>query len=353
MILVPMIDENDQLTDGSFVKAHMGCINRFREGKCKSFYDSKRNEGTEGFFKCPCGMTAFLFHQENGSIAFFTCLRNEKYYDKKRERSLLSSLIPSCNPVLSNDECLAFVDNARKALSIEKKEKELTDYYKTFVHEIRSLNGTNKSLIDLLLQENFREEAGEISDDQYKEIKEKLKTVFFSSFIISQKLSLKHIEESYFDRKKATSIVVYKKFDKMAKIYSSSKQHVFINGNSLKEIYTDTYFENIPLLLIDNAVKYSYRHRDVNITFNEFGSTLKVEIESFSPFCDCKEISEITKKGYRGKNASCIAEGSGIGLYLVQLLCERYGIEMKIESVSPSSIDGIQYGYFKVTLLFK
>ena len=62
MTLVPMIDENGQLTDGSFVKAHMGCINRFKEGKCKSFYESKIKEGTEGFFKCPCGMSSFLFH---------------------------------------------------------------------------------------------------------------------------------------------------------------------------------------------------------------------------------------------------------------------------------------------------
>ena len=87
----------------------------------------------------------------------------------------------------------------------------------------------------------------------------------------------------------------------MAKIYSSPIQHVYLHGNTLKEISADTYFENIPLLLIDNAVKYSYRRNDVNIWFTEQDSKLKVEIKSYGPYCEPNELSEITRKGYRGK----------------------------------------------------
>lgn len=354
MFLLPTIDENGNFTDGSMIKAHLNCATCFKVGRCKNFYDSLKRKNVEGFYMCPNGMTTYLFQNKTGNVLFFTCFRNEKYYDKNKEKKLLTKGVFVNNPLHSDLESRTLIKTAREIIDIETREKQKIDDFNSMTHEIKSLNGKNKELGDLLLQNTFQNISGGLNEEECYELKERIRTIYFSSCLIAQKFSLKKIEETTFNKAEAIPVVVYKKFDKMSKFYSNSKQHVRIQGNSMKTIDADSYFENIPLLLIDNAVKYSYNHERVDVYFKELDSALKVKIESYGPYCDSSEFDRIVEKGYRGKNAVLTEyNGSGLGLFYVKELCNRYGIKISFNSEKPTLVNGVQYGRFIVTLLFE
>ena len=88
----------------------------------------------------------------------------------------------------------------------------------------------------------------------------------------------------------------------------------------------------IPLLIIENAVKYSFPGQTVKINFKECDSDLIVTIESKGPYIPEEEISKLYEKGYRGEQAKQVADGSGIGLYFVKLICDIHGIDINITS---------------------
>ena len=80
----------------------------------------------------------------------------------------------------------------------------------------------------------------------------------------------------------------------------------------------------IPLLLIENAVKYAYvpsgaekKDFPVEIIFNDNEiDSLSVQVKSYSPYCPPNELDHLFEKNYRGKNAQAFTNnGSGIGLF--------------------------------------
>ena len=93
---------------------------------------------------------------------------------------------------------------------------------------------------------------------------------------------------------------------------------------------------------------------DVDITFEEDGAELLVDIASYSPYCSKADIDNIFNKGFRGKNAIRVADGSGIGLFFVKLLCDLHNIEITITSNSSriTDISGVAYAPFNARLRF-
>ena len=134
------------------------------------------------------------------------------------------------------------------------------------------------------------------------------------------------------------------------------KKHVSIvlQGTSYSCICAYPSFDMIPLLIIDNAVKYAYPSSTVTISFAESKNNLSVAIESYSPFCPSDEILHIFSKGFRGKNAQRTSDGSGVGLYFVKLLCDLHNIQIKASSDESkiTTINEINYSKFIITLHF-
>ena len=151
---------------------------------------------------------------------------------------------------------------------------------------------------------------------------------------------------------------IYRKFDKIRRIFRNYQKrniHIHISGSSYKFMRAYRTFELIPLLIIENAVKYAYYDSEVKILFEDTPSnTLKVSIESYSPYCSKEELEKIFVKGFRGKNAIKTADGNGIGLYFVKLLCDIHNITISVNSDSRkiTTINGVAYAPFVISLKF-
>lgn len=151
---------------------------------------------------------------------------------------------------------------------------------------------------------------------------------------------------------------IYANFEKMKNILTKGTKRIPIvlygNDYSATECYQS--FENVPFIILENAVKYSYKEgQEISITFcRQDTNDLIVSVSSFSPFCTPEEISNVFIKGFRGKYAKqTTVEGSGIGLYFAKLLCDANNVDIQVSSSqSKNCIEDIEYSIFTVQLTF-
>lgn len=343
MTLLPMIDEKGVFSNGLFVNAYLFCEKNFCKGKCKAFYDKIKKESQTGFHTCPYGLTSYY---DNEKQIFFTCFKNKIFFEPKKEKYIVNPVIAPPNPILSGTEANSLVESSKRYLFLEKN-------FKTFTHEIKGLNDQNISICDDILQTYFQNDENPSLENK-SNLKDRIRTVYFSSHMIKQRFLLKDIDgeinAGYDDFR---HIPIHGKFLKISKFYTLKKYGDPIKGTSFKTIYANSLFDFIPLLLIDNAVKYSYNHNPVDIIFDEHDDKLIVSIESYGPYCEPSELPMITQKEYRGKNAQSFTGGSGLGLYYVKRLCDYFDIKLDFESGPESLINERKMAKFKVILTFK
>ena len=94
----------------------------------------------------------------------------------------------------------------------------------------------------------------------------------------------------------------------------------------------------IPLVLIDNAIKYSLPDQDITVTVNDSYGTVSVQVESYSLQINEKDSKKIFKKNFRANNAVHVAtEGSGLGLYLADVVANANGFKINHTETGSSS----------------
>jgi signal transduction histidine kinase len=193
------------------------------------------------------------------------------------------------------------------------------------VHEIRSMN-TSLYHIGYELQEKL----------QYEEkIKLALaKNVVALSELISARIELADltVTNTLSARASTGRVTIYKKFDKIGRCYNAyaKKRQITITmaGDSRAMVREVEHMDMIPLLVIDNAVKYSPDGKEIEVSFQETDSHIHCDVASLGPRIEPDEREAIFQRERRGVHAvSSGRSGTGIGLYFLrQLLAPIRGI---------------------------
>lgn len=352
MELLPFLDSNLNFHDGFFIQALDFCLKNCNSTKCMNYYKSISNK--YGFFTCPYGLSSYV--DENGNI--FSGFRERTTYKKSVAKNINNANEIKYNPTLNEDEIIRLASASLVIETVSTDLKNKITEVENLSHEIKSLNSQIKEHCDLILHTHkLDDEKTIIQGDELSSLLEEVQTIFVSSSMISSRYLLMDYEKNpqaimqgaYFDCN------VYKKFDKIRRIfknYLKKNVSIFINGTTYKHIKAFPSFEMIPLLLIDNAVKYSYLNNNVDINFVVEDKML-IEICSYGPYCSKEDCNHIFDKGFRGKNAKKISSGSGIGLYFVKLLCDVHKINISAESDSSkiTDINGVACAPFKIKLI--
>ena len=357
--LIP-IKENEQIKDGTFIKALDYCKKHCNSGECKRFYQGLSTEHYNTFFTCPHGMTVYYAHSDEKSFCF-TCMRGRGTYQKEKAKRIDNSQKENIvyNPVLESDRLSELINYSLQVESGSIQLEEKRASIDSISHEVKKLNAQIKDRSDAIIQAYADESIQFLDKSALHDLIERIKTIYVCSAMINTRFSL-------FDYEKNSHILaqgaafdcnIYKKFDKMRIIFSNylgRKVSIVLIGSSYRCFWAYPTFEMIPLLLIDNAIKYSYVNNPVEIVFNEAGDKLIVDIKSYSPYCSKTDIENIFQKGFRGKNAIKVADGSGIGLFFVKLLCDLHNIQITISSDNSkvTEINGVAYAPFNAQLVF-
>ena len=131
---------------------------------------------------------------------------------------------------------------------------------------------------------------------------------------------------------------------------AASKNHVQIimSGNSFNEPECLQSFDSLALVLIDNAVKYSSKDRQVQVVVYDSkpyigGHKVMVAVENYGPIVSKDLRDNMFDRGWRGPRAkSFSASGSGLGLYIAKVIADAHGIEIqyKCDNVNRSLGEG-------------
>ena len=356
MSLVPYLDSAKKIVDGTYILALHFCKENCQKEKCKAFYEDLLVNADNGFYKCPYGLSVYL-KTINDEKRIFISLREQNTYTKKNKRFLNEKVY---NPVLGKEQ-LENLINASISTDISNEQVSNTQKsVDSMVHELRKLNAQIKEHCDSIFS-NYgdKDELYQLGPEEYKKLFDRLKTLYVISTMINTRYSLYSYEKNPDVLTLSTPINtnIYKKFDKCRKVLKNyQKINIFINfsGTAYKIFKAYSSFEMIPFLLLENAVKYSLNDSEVNVLFESQASKLIIRIESFSPYCSKEELTKITERGFRGKNAMKTNDGSGIGLYFVKILCDLHGISIAFGSDSNNirKVDGVAYSIFSVVLDF-
>lgn len=357
MSLLPYLDSNKTIIDGSYIKALSFCKENCKRDKCKTFYESLIIEKKEGIYKCPYGLSVCLRNFDN-DCKLFVSFRESSTYSKKNRRFLHETVY---NPVLTKEQIENLINTSLNFDISNRQSKDTLKSVDSMVHELRKLNAQIKEHCDSIFS-NYgdKDDLYQLLPDEYSKLFDRIKTLYVISTMINTRYSLYSYEKNpdILTLGSPINTNIYKKFDKCRKVLKNyQKKNVYINftGTSYKVFKAYPSFEMIPFLLLENAAKYSQNNTEVNVSFLSEQSSLIIKIESFSPYCSNDELNKISERGFRGKNAERTNDGTGIGLYFVNILCNLHKILLSFDSDSSNvkTINGVPYSIFTVTLEFQ
>jgi len=348
--LLPIYLIGYEIKDGYLIKMNDFCRKNCNSKKCEDHY-KKIFASDVGIYECPHGFTTYAF-QYGPNKEIFTSFKLKDHFNKKKVKGKFQENIFS--PVLTEQQLNDIVVEYLRSYKIALEHNEAVSFIKDGLHEIRGLNGQV-----LTYSEELVERMNNLSNKkQDKESLEMARSISATSFIIASRFSAYDAtvnpESLKLGSKYSTSI--YGKFHMCKKcLLGETKRkelRINIRGESTKKINTYQTFDLIPFLLLDNAIKYSPNGQDIDIRFSEKSDELIITIESCGPFLSESEIEMIFTKNYRAPSAiETGVQGSGIGLFLAQQICELHKIAIKISFQKSDYIDKkVTYGCFKVEL---
>jgi len=222
------------------------------------------------------------------------------------------------------------------------------------LHDVK----TAVSIIFRNTEDLIYDEPGVSIDEKVENASYKKKKLFKSVSLLEERLKMMSLvaNPSAATHGEKNPLPVYKVIDKTLKLFESiaSKKRLTLklDGSSYSSPKLYSSFTTIPLILIDNAIKYSHPFQDIKVIISDSYNGIKVEVESFSLEISAEDRRKIFSKGVRGSNANSITpEGSGLGLYLADVVAYANGFRIYHKQSGGSVIKDGQ-SYVNNTFLF-
>lgn len=279
---------------------------------------------------CYRGMDTFRSRIGDTAMVFGGFLTPTTYYglSRKRKREMERWRV---DPDLVTNWVVR-LENTLTAMA-EQVEVEVKESLSAF-HDVQS----TVSALVRGAEDVVRGQPGDSFDAQLDSLPADVRGLVQSTFLLQARLQLMPLVTNpeaarYGDRHRTP---VYRVFDRVIRMLRplGSKKSVSVRllGSSFNQPDGFNSFEVIPLVLVENAIKYSLPRQTVDVTVEDVPGQLavSVEITSFSPKLDPDESASIFTKGFRGRHSSTVASsGSGIGLHLAQVVADAHGFGIR------------------------
>jgi signal transduction histidine kinase len=128
---------------------------------------------------------------------------------------------------------------------------------------------------------------------------------------------------------------LYQFFYKMVRLFQpkagARRISIRISGSIYDKVAFYNSFQLVPLVLLDNAVKYADPGTEILIKYESRGDGLYVDFDSIGPLVPSHSAEDIFLRGFRGENAVGKCVGSGLGLHIASEIIKAHGFHLSYE----------------------
>ena len=218
-----------------------------------------------------------------------------------------------------------------------EKEEALSNQQKNFFlsisHELKTPIAATKLQLQTLQKHKLDEEKqNELISNALIET-ERLNTLI-DNVLLAGRLDS---EEFFFKKEKANiSEVIESTLNRYYKSEILKNELVFnIEKNLFCEI-DKMAFPSIIINIIDNAIKYSFGHKHIQVKLNTTGSRINFSVSDLGCGISEDDKKKIFKKFYRSGNEETRAtKGTGLGLYIVNYLVLKHNASLTVRNNIP------------------
>lgn len=211
------------------------------------------------------------------------------------------------------------------------------DQQKQFVEDVSHELRTPVAIIEghLKMLDRWGKEDPEILEES---IKASLQEISRMKSLVQEMLDLTRVEQAEIIHHNETSLaqsIVHQVVNNFQMIYPDFKFVLDDDLRSEKEvaIFKD-HFEQLLIIIIDNAVKYSTDKKVVHVSLSSNPHQIEIAIQDFGEGISPEDLDKIFNRFYRvDKARSRHKGGNGLGLSIAQKLVETYKGHLSVESV--------------------
>jgi hypothetical protein len=314
----PSITPEGLLHDGLYLTQPKKC-RECPTKSCTGLLTKSQKVDFPTFHTCEFGLSAVLVPAPFGQILLNGILVPEENtgFDARRRKQYKSQKV-------SKEKICRYCDSigtsAKGILNaIDQKARDSIAGFHDITTAVNLLFRNAEAILD--------HQPGDTLDEKVLQLDSPLKTLLFSVWLLSSRLEMATIvanpESASYGQPRPTA--VYKTFHRFARLFEQEaiKRNIRIvmTGSSFNKLRLYNSFDTIPLVLIDNAIKYSFDGKDVIVRVDDEGSKCFASIESYGAIIPPQFRDKIFLRGFRTPLAKdTVSSGSGLGLYIASIV---------------------------------
>ena len=338
-------NRNKEPVDGILHNTPDFCKKNFND-RCQRFYASSTSEG---YHQCPYGYSVRAF-VNNGKITFFSGLGMKGHSDVNKLRK--GERLP--DPLLTRgfiENCIHQFMEQQKVRSDYNSLKKQKGHFEQAIHEVRNFNTQSRAICDELFHLGDPESS------------ERLINTVNGNYAITQMVSSRlnfltyKLNPSVHAKK---PIELFKKIDKSVRLVRplarTNNIKISFHGDSKRKVDGYSFLEQVPAILVQNAMKYSISGIEVIINIKDSETDVIFSVENVGYYIGEDERDKIFGKGYRGREAKKVQIGGyGLGLSFAHEVVRIHGGNIQLEVGAPLGYNDhrISKIKFTVTLPFR
>lgn len=259
--------------------------------------------------------------------------RSEFFNKKKKGQEYITEVYVS--PIFNDNKIAYLLFIERDITKSKNMDRVKSEFVSIASHQLKSPLSSMGWHLDLLLDDEYGKLSSSQAEGiiQVKQIRDSMLELVTGLLDLSRMESGElEIQEQRVDLVSITDTVMLdfkgtlkEKNITCVKNNKSILPHVFVDPLLIKQVYIN---------LLSNAIKYSPKGTKVTITLDKYKSKyVRTVISDQGYGIPEKEQENIFKRFYRAKNVKKFdIDGTGLGLYFIKSIVERFGGEISFES---------------------
>jgi hypothetical protein len=303
--------------DSSDLKQNKTCLVRCKKRDC---IDGLKNGDDGNEYVCSNGYNNVLLKFKNIDIIVNGLIFSDNLKIPKGRLDVREKWI------ISRTEFNSFKIKMQEIVRyLEKKESESVEKNFSMFHDFK----TSMNIFFNCTQDIIYTQPGTTFEDKLNKSSTAYQTLYHALCLITSQLGMIDVivnPKSISLGNKRNEINIYKLFDKIQKLFLhiSKKRNVLIKLNNIGGAYINNSLcydsiEFVPLVLIDNAIKYSVPDSIIEVELRQYYGRVKVSVKSIGPFVKEENKEKIFDKFFRDDAAiEYTKSGIGMGLWIAQ-----------------------------------